>query len=65
MAGSDGQMAERRQMIRSLRVWHRRLIPVLTILLLVLLAAALGLRSTDPVQSELPQALMPDVRGKE
>ncbi len=65
MAGSDGQMAERRQMIRSLRVWHRRLIPVLTILLLVLLAAALGLRSTEPVQSELPQALMPDVRGKE
>ncbi len=52
-------------MIRSLRVWHRRLIPVLTILLLVLLAAALGMRSTETVQSELPQALMPDVRGKE
>lgn len=48
-------------MIRSLRVWHRRLIPVLTVLLIALLAAALWFRSPEPVGEPLPVSLTREV----
>jgi len=49
-------------MIRSLRVRHRRLVPVLTVLLIALLAAALWLRSPEPVRQKLPVSLTWEAR---
>lgn len=51
-------------MIRSLRVAHRRTIPILALLLLALLAAALVFRSPEPIQPDLPRELSPRTEGK-
>lgn len=51
-------------MIRSLRVAHRRSIPILALLLLALLAAALVFRSPEPVQPYLPRELTQRTEGR-
>jgi len=49
-------------MIRSLRAWHRRLIPLLAILLLAILVAALAFRQPAQVRTPLPGELIEETQ---